>query len=240
MASGILNMGKPAITTELQKYIDDSKAAITAIDATTEPDRNLSADYGVLIDDLTAVVNTEASTDITVYTSKLVELKGRYDALNTRKVQFMASASPSVYTLTDLAQLTYGTALDTVLLFVITTAIILGGTIMSHVFIEESLPYRLYYFVYGAALFPFSIIYGIFYTPFWRSTIFPWVLKGEESSSMSRFPASVFWNLIAYSAPSPLDKETLGNTKGMLRMFSIGVLLSFIVSYFLVYEKLPI
>lgn len=238
MATAILNMGKPVITAEMQKYVQESKDAIKTIDAVTEPDRTLSSDYATLVTELEAAIAAESATDLASYNSKLNGFSSRFIGLNERKVQFLATASPSIYTLTDLAQLTYGATLDTILFFVVLTAAILGGAIVSNTFIEETTAYRLFYFVYGAAFFPFSILYGIFDPPEWRSTIFPWVLKGEESSWMSRFPASILWGLFAYSAPSPLDKEK--SAKGLLRIFSIGVLIAFIVSYFLVYERLPI
>lgn len=240
MASAILNMGKSAITSELETYVTQSQEAITAIGATKQPDSALQADYEALKADLQATIDAEAATDVSVYTSKLVELKSRFDTLNTRKVQFLASANPTVYTLTDLAQMTYGNTLNTILFFLMVAAVILGGTVASHLFLDERLVYRIYYFAYGAALFPFSLAYAIFDPPYWRATLFPWILKGEEASVISKFPLSLLWNFIAYSSPSPLDKETLGYTKGLLRMFSGGILGLLVVFYFLVFERLPL
>jgi hypothetical protein len=54
------------------------------------------------------------------------------------------------------------------------TTAIFGGIILSNVYINESfLPIRLYYFFYGTAFFPISLMYGIINPPVWSATIFP-------------------------------------------------------------------
>jgi hypothetical protein len=54
------------------------------------------------------------------------------------------------------------------------TTAIFGGIILSNVYINESfLPIRLYYFFYGTAFFPISLMYGIINPPTWNATIFP-------------------------------------------------------------------
>lgn len=55
-----------------------------------------------------------------------------------------------------------------------------GGIILSNVYIEESyLPIRLYYFFYGTAFFPISLMYGIVNPPEWNATIFPLFKKSS-------------------------------------------------------------
>lgn len=73
----------------------------------------------------------------------------------------------------------FGKKITTVMMFygtIISVAIgvILGAIIMSNVYASE--PFwgiKLYYFIYGAAFFPLSLIYGAVKTPYWVSGIMP-------------------------------------------------------------------
>jgi hypothetical protein len=59
---------------------------------------------------------------------------------------------------------------------------IFGGIILSNVYINETFfPIRVYYFLYGTAFFPASLLYGIVNPPEWNATIFPWfMIAGAE------------------------------------------------------------
>jgi hypothetical protein len=52
-------------------------------------------------------------------------------------------------------------------------SIILGGIVTSNAYISEWVGNRIYYFIYGGLLFPLTIAYGIFYTPYWQAYILP-------------------------------------------------------------------
>lgn len=240
MAAAILNLGKPAVTNEIRVYIKDANDAITVINTTKIPDGTLISDYSALIKEMEDAIAAEATTELTAYTARLADFKGKYDALNERKIRFLVQANPTIYTYADLVKLTYGTAVDIALFVILLIAVLLGGTIASHYFIDESLAYRLYYFVYGAAFFPFVHLYALFNPPYWRATLFPWVERGKESSFLSKFPVSVLWNFISYSRPSPLDVETLGYTKGLLSIFIGGLLVSIGALYYISFRRLPI
>ena len=50
----------------------------------------------------------------------------------------------------------------------------LGGTATTNTFYKESIPVKLWYFIYGAILFQITIpLYGIIFTPKWHSIIIP-------------------------------------------------------------------
>lgn len=240
MATAILNAAKPTITTELQNLVKDCNDSIVAIGATNVPDASLQDEFRALIKEIETAIATEATTDVSAYTSRLTELTSKYDELKGRRIKFLAQANPNLYTYTDLLKMTYGTALDTGLFIVILTAVILGGSVAANIFIDTTLVYRLYYFVYGAAFFPFTLLYALYNPPYWRSTIFPWVQRGEESSALSKFPLSLLWNLISYTKPSPFDVETLGYSKGLLGIFIVSLLSSMGILYFIVNRRLPI
>ena len=59
---------------------------------------------------------------------------------------------------------------------------IFGGIILSNVYINETFfPIRAYYFFYGTAFFPASLLYGIVNPPEWNAKIFPWfMIPGKE------------------------------------------------------------
>ena len=62
----------------------------------------------------------------------------------------------------------YGTILSVAL------GVILGGIIMSNTFANDSFwGIKLYYFIYGAAFFPLSLIYGAVKSPYWVSGLLP-------------------------------------------------------------------
>jgi hypothetical protein len=240
MATAILNMAKPTITTEFQALLKESNDSLVAIGAVEVPDAVLQDEFRVLIKEIETTIAAEATTDLTVYTTRLQELTAKYDALKARRIKFLADTNPNLYTLADLAKLTYETAMDTALFFLILTAVLLGGSVAANLFIDRSPAYRLYYFIYGAAFFPFTLLYALFNPPYWRSTLFPMVQRGEESSAMSKFPLSLLWNMISYAKPSPLDTETLGYTKGLLSIFIAGLLTTIGVLYFILFRRIPI
>lgn len=239
MATAILNAAKPTITSEFQILLKDSNESLVAIGGVKVPDAVLQDEFRVLIKEIEETIAAEATMDLSVYTTRLQELTTKYDGLKSRKIKFLADTNPNLYTLADLAMLTYGTAMDTALFFLMVTAVLLGGSIAANIFVDKTLVYRLYYFVYGAALFPFTLLYGLFDPPYWRSTLFPWVQRGEESSAMSKFPLSLLWNLISFAKPSPFDEETLGFSKMLLRFLVVGLLSAIVALYFIVFRRLP-
>ena len=65
-------------------------------------------------------------------------------------------------------------ASDYIYYILLFTCILFGGIIMSNVHIHETfLPIRIYYFIYGSAFFPASLLYGIINPPEWNAKLFP-------------------------------------------------------------------
>lgn len=240
MAAAIAELGKEPVINQMKAFITEIDTSITTIQGTTEPNEELITNYTSLKTDIETSINSASTTELTALTSKLNEQQGTLYSLHRQKAEFMFKAKPNAYTFADFTQMTLGKTLNTVLFIVFCLAVVFGGTVASHYVIEKPLVYRLYYFVYGAALFPVSLAYGVFNPTYWRSTLFPLVEKGSEGSLLTTFPFSLFWSFIAFSPPTPRDAETIGYTKFLFRVFSGGLLAAFVAFYFLKNERLPI
>lgn len=240
MAGALADMAKAPILTQMNSFITEIDSSITLIKGTTNPDEGLITKYGSLKKAIEDTINGATSVDITALTASLQAHQNAKLDLDKEKATFMFKAKPNAYTLSDFAKMTLGKTLDTVLLCIFCLVVVLGGTIASHYVIDKPLAYRLYYFVYGAALFPFSLAYGAVSPTYWRSTIFPLFEKGSEGSILTSFPLSFFWSFFAFSPPTPRDTETIGYTRLLMRIFSGGSLVAFVAAYFLRYQKLPV
>jgi hypothetical protein len=240
MAAAIADMTKAPVLSQLKSFLTEIDSAVTVIKGTKEPNQQIIDDYATLKRDIDASINAASTTETTALTSQMSGFQTRKLDIDKRKAEFMFKAKPNAYTLSDFAQITLGETLNTILFIVFCIAVVFGGTVASHYVIERPLVYRLFYFVYGAALFPLSLAYGMWSPTYWRSTVFPLVEKGTEGSILTTFPFSFFWSFVAFSPPTPRDAETMGFTKLMFRLFSGGILLAFVATYFLKFEKLPL
>lgn len=67
-----------------------------------------------------------------------------------------------------------GIMMNGIAMISIATGILFGGIVMSNAFADEYFwGIRLFYFIYGAVLFPLSMIYGIYKKPYWVAGFFP-------------------------------------------------------------------
>jgi hypothetical protein len=139
----------------------------------------------------------------------------RKDALDTTRRDLLPAANEDI-TFTGIARMTGRKTLEFFAASSVFGAFMLGGTVMSNVYINESLPMRFFYFVYGAALFPLSLVYGIILTPTWHSGIFPLIERTK-----SRIP------FFSYAKPSAYDPSG-GNKIPLLVLCIVNLLMVFI------------
>ena len=196
------------------------------------PDTALISDYTTLKTDIQAVYYAYATTDITALTNKTQDFQGRLDILDARLAALLPTPVSKEPTAAEVAAMTAKKTAATILFVTILIGMFLGGIVVSHAFIETPLMYRLYYFFYGAALFPISLAYGVYDPPIWRAVLFPLFEKGDEPASLKTFPLSLVWSLIAFSAPNPDDYDTIGVYKNVLRL-ACGAVLSVIVGAYM-------
>ena len=85
-----------------------------------------------------------------------------------------------------------------------TTGALLGGIIMSNAYAADYFwAIKLYYFIFGAAFFPISILYGAFKPPLWLATIAP-----LQSMVPREVPTSAIPVVKAVAAPKPVNPAT--------------------------------
>ena len=159
MLSGIEDAALKHDDEVAKKRMDEAVATVTArikeIRVDTSVPKEIKDKYELILDDLEAspedLINAlaNADDDLLVYENK--EFNGW--RLVKRAWRF---ASDYIYY---------------ILLFI---CALFGGIIMSNVYINETfLPIRVYYFFYGTAFFPVSLLYGIVNPPEWNATLFP-------------------------------------------------------------------
>ena len=116
-------------------------------------------------------------------------------------------------------------------------SILLGGIVTSNAYISEWVGNRIYYFIYGGLLFPLTIAYGIFYTPYWQAYILPITEYVATTTPLSG--GSIPVTTTAHAAPvdhtslfqyvrvgaTPTDVQT--SNRKMLRMLCLIDLILF-------------
>jgi len=191
------------VVKNLKTQIDDT---LKVLEGTEPKDTALMNDFVALSADVVAVANAWQTTEFSQLQGKAKELNDRYYALR-----------PRVPVIRGFAASTGANVLDLLVMI----AVLFGGIIASHYFITMSVQYRLYYFIFGAALFPFSLMAAVVSPPQWRATIFPWV-EGTKG-------------FLSFVAPSPMDKPGQA-----LRWISASLLLTIVVFYTGLYGRLPV
>lgn len=93
---------------------------------------------------------------------------------------------------------------------------LLGGIIMSNAYASDIFwGIKLYYFVYGAAFFPLSLVYGAIKYPYWVSGLIPlYSLDGVIDPSSSSLVDSLFGYRLVTSDPKKIKKS--GTPEGII------------------------
>jgi len=160
------------LVAELQKARDTISASASSIGSDITP--GLKANYNKLLEAATASLTAAQAGAMTPDSKDFQtpdQLNDTLDDLNTLKdVEENAAFNWTRYMKRVMRYVMY-------LLFIISIAggVLLGGVITSNIFADDYFwGIKLFYFIYGAALFPFPILYATFVsTPFWVSTLIP-------------------------------------------------------------------
>lgn len=101
---------------------------------------------------------------------KIYELKKRLAELDAQRDE----VGNKVFNWERFYKRIFGIMMRGIALISVTLGVLFGGIVMSNAFADEYFwGIRLFYFIYGAVLFPLSIIYGIYKKPYWVAGIFP-------------------------------------------------------------------
>ena len=194
------------LVAELQKVRDTISARVSAISSDTSAE--LLAKYNTLLETATASLTAAQAGAMTPDSKEYKtaeELTDILDDLNTLKdVEENAAFNWTRYMKRVMRYVMY-------LLFIIsiTAGVLLGGMITSNIFADDYFwGIKLFYFIYGAALFPFPIIYATFVsTPYWVSTLIP--LKSLVPRTIPKIDPSTVKATKAPAAPAAPAKQSL-------------------------------
>lgn len=209
----VITAADPAITdakyasvTLLKETKVDIDDTLKVLEKTEPKDTVLMNDLMALSSEVVTAANAWQATDLGQLQTKSKELRDKYETYRPR------------------VPIVSGFAVTTgqnILAMLIAFAVLFGGIIGGHMFIDAPVMKRLFYFIYGAALFPFTLLAAAYSPPLWRATIFPWV-EGTKG-------------VFSFITPSPLDKPS-----GTFRYISVALLTTLVAFYFFLYERLPV
>jgi len=204
---------------QLIKDIDRSLSDISGVpiksDASGQAITNMKESYKALEVKVNKQIEGWSKTDITLLSSTLQEYKSEKEKLDEKRKPLLPEGSLDL-SFSGLAHNIAQKTLQNFATISVISAFIFGGVVMSNVYVNEPLLLRLFYFVYGAALFPFSLLYGIINTPTWHAAVFPLVERTK-----SALP------LFSYSKPSAYS-ATGGNKIPLLLCCVVNLLMVFV------------
>jgi len=152
--------------TALTKRIETRVAEVKK--DTVAPD-TLKNDYDKLLLDAENAVKSANDPKYPIR-EKFYELKKRFAELNAQKDE----VGNKVFNWERFYKRIFGIMMNGIAMISIATGILFGGIVMSNAFADEYFwGIRLFYFIYGAVLFPLSMIYGIYKKPYWVAGFFP-------------------------------------------------------------------
>lgn len=183
--------------------IDDT---LKGLEKDESKDTVLMNDLVVLNGEVIVAANTWKETDISELTKKAKELNEKYESYRPR------------------VPLVGGFAFTTghnILAILIGLAVLYAGIIASHYALDMPPFTRVFYFIYGAALFPFTHMVSVYNPPLWRATLIP-LQEGAKG-------------LFAFLPPSPEDEPS-----SLFRYISVAMLLGIGTFYYSLYGRIPV
>jgi len=211
-------------TTTISTLKGSIQTSLDSLAVLGNPDQGLATEYETLKKDIDVFDAGRSKLESGAIYTKLSEFNTRFTDLEKKKSVYtdkqksLTEATKSVmYTLTKH----------------IVTAIgmILGAIIASHWFHTATLNgfltdrgvYKLFYGFYGALLFPFSLLMGLFDPPKWRAPLIPIFEQGSEENP--GWAEGVLGKLFVYATPTVEDKNT---GQKILQVLS-GIFLGFVL-----------
>jgi hypothetical protein len=199
-------------------------------------DANILKDYETLKTDIDAAIGSKGSLTPDALTTKVSDLNVRLVALTEKKNAALPAADSATNTPTTLLGATYSNTFFAIKGFMTILGSILGAIIGSHWFLQATVNndfmsnrtlYKLFYALYGALLFPFTLMYAVINPPMWRAPLLPLYERGSEGE-----PAWVP-GVFKYYPPSPDDSDT---GKKILQILS-GIVLATLTGTFFLFSS---
>jgi hypothetical protein len=206
---------------DIARSLSDISGVPITNDANGKAITDLKTAYTKLDSDIDNEISSWSKTDFTTLTLNLQRLSIQKETYDRSRRDIIKNKSMDL-TFTGFTRRIANDTLENIATTSIIIGFILGGIVMSNNYIEKSVNMRLFYFVYGAALFPISLLYGIVNTPTWHSTIIP--LVRQEISAIALF---------SYRNPNLTIDSPTGGYKTSLMICCIISLLMISISLFL-------
>jgi len=203
------------LISDIDKSLSDISVVTITADASGQSITTLKNSYTNLKETISTQLKAWSTTDLTTLSASLATSKSQKDGLDTTRHTYIMNGKLDL-TFSGIAHATAQATLEKFALASVFSAFIFGGIVVSNTYIEESFLIRVFYFIYGAALFPISLIYGIFYTPTWHSALFPLFEKTKANIP-----------LFSYKKPTALDPSG-GNKFPLMICCIINLLLVWI------------
>jgi hypothetical protein len=205
-ASDVATSVLPGIQADIHKHLDILKAATT-------PQPDLVSQYDALTARVNEIQMHVADDTLITIGPKISSLQSDLTTLNDQVKRVTRKGGGGfigdIYT--EIQSINAALFIETSTL----VGMLFGGIVASnwHVgnkaskpAVPTSIPAQLmvvYYFVYGAALFPLALLYGALWdTPAWRSTIIP----------LFEVPTGLFVPLVSYRPRTDITSYTAGKT----------------------------
>ena len=166
----------------------------------------LKNDYDKLLADADEAVKSAKDPKYGIR-DKIHELKKRLAELDAQRDE----VGNKVFNWERFYKRIFGIMMRGIAVISITLGVLFGGIVMSNAFADEYFwGIRLFYFIYGAVLFPLSIIYGIYKKPYWVAGIFP-------IYQMSLLTGPMAESVIPQSQKAPTSSEVTAMVKANMK-----------------------
>ena len=211
-------------TTAIATLKNSIKTSLDSLAILGNPDPTLRGEYDGLTNDINVFDAGRDKLDASSIYTKLTEFNNRYVELEKKKSMYTDKQK----TLVEATK----SVVYTVIKHVVTAVgMFLGAVIASHWFhtatlngfLTDRAVYKLFYAFYGALLFPFSLLIGLFDPPKWRAPLIPIFEQGAEDNP--GWVDGVLGAPFVYATPTVEDKNT---GQKILQVLS-GIFLGFVL-----------
>lgn len=211
-------------TTTIATLKNSIQTSLDSLIVLGNPDQTLATDYETLKKDIDVFDAGRASLDSNTIYTKLSEFNSRIYDLEKRKRVYTDKQK-------TLVEATQSVMYDLIKHVVTVIGMFLGAVIASHWFhtatlngfLSDKVVYKLFYGFYGALLFPFALLIGLFDPPKWRAPFIPLFEQGDEENP--GWAEGFLGKAFVYAAPTVEDKNT---GQKILQVLS-GIFLGFVL-----------
>ena len=208
---------------QLQALIHSANNSIDELSKVNTPESTtLQSEYESIITRIQVAINMDNATQLpsgTTVSDLVLEARTQLVTLDRRRdviISGYVATSKNFFSAIMTEFKYYATAVIYIL------GPLFGFIIMTNLFFDEKVLYKLFYGFWGALWYPLTILFGIFDPPVWRALFIPLVRSDEPFSFME------FWKYHVTIDIDATAKSTL-----MMRLICIGLFALFIYCFFI-------